>query len=214
MSSWRLTSARALGTVLSYSARGSSLRNTLCSPLLLPLLFTDQREVIAADARRWSEVMGSVAFLALLRLPEFRSLYLFRLRCGKSAGYLLARVLTGIYRPEATLHFNVDAVGPGLFIQHGFATIIAAERIGANCWINQQVTIGFKDKVNRPVLEDDVVVHAGAKIIGGVTVGEGCTVGANAVVIRDVPPRHTAVGVPARYIPKRGGGGSRSHLRN
>lgn len=146
--------------------------------------------------------MGSDGLLDLLRLPEFRSLYLFRLLGGRRIGGLLAWVLMRIYRPESTLHFNVDSVGPGLFIQHGFATIIAAERIGANCWINQQVTIGFKDKVNRPVLEDGVVVNAGAKIIGGVTVGEGSTVGANAVVIRDVPPWHTAVGVPARYIPK------------
>lgn len=178
------------------------LRDALCMPLLAALLASDQGELIRADVRRWNDVLGSVGILPLLRMPEFRSLYLYRLRAGNRPGWLLGRLLSCVYRPEATLHILAKSIGPGLFIQHGFATIITAERIGANCWINQQVTIGFKDRTRSPVLEDDVVVHAGAKIIGDVTVGAGSTVGANAVVIADVPPAHTAVGVPARYIAK------------
>ena len=179
------------------------LRDALCLPLLAPMLLTDRRELIEADVERWKEIIASPGMLALLRMPEFRSVYLFRLRQGNRAGWLLGRLLTCVYRPQSTLYILAKSAGPGLFVQHGFATIVIAERIGANCWINQQVTVGYRDRTRAPVIEDDVVIHAGAQIIGDITVGAGSTVGANAVVIADVPPGHTAVGVPARYIPKR-----------
>jgi serine O-acetyltransferase len=89
-----------------------------------------------------------------------------------------------------------------LFLQHGFSTIVTAESIGANCWINQQVTIGFNDRLELPILEDDVEVYAGAKIIGGVRIGRGARIGANAVVVKDVPPGAVAVGVPAVSKPR------------
>ncbi|KGN34565.1 serine acetyltransferase [Knoellia sinensis KCTC 19936] len=91
-------------------------------------------------------------------------------------------------------------MGPGLFIQHGFATIIAAESIGANCWINQQVTIGYSSRTDCPVIQDNVVIAAGAKVIGSVTVGHDAVIGANAVVVKDVDPDCTVVGVPARVV--------------
>ncbi len=178
------------------------IRNALCAPLLIPMLLTDQRGIILADIERWNSILEGDGRLALLLMPEFRSLYLYRLRGGNRVPYAIARVLSWIYRPESTLHLLADSIGPGLFIQHGFATIVIAQRIGSNCWINQQVTIGFTDKSGSPILEDGVVVCAGAKVLGKITVGAAATIGANAVVVKDVPPRHTAVGVPARYIPK------------
>ena len=69
-----------------------------------------------------------------------------------------------------------------------------------NAPFNQQVTIGFDSPEDRPVLGDRVSVHAGAKVLGAVTVGDGARIGANAVVIKDVPPGATAVGVPARIL--------------
>jgi serine O-acetyltransferase len=171
-------------------------------PLLLPLLLgarlTDRQDLIDADVRRWLGAQpDSSDLLDLLSQPEFRNLYYHRLANGNTAGRIFQRVARGIYRPEATLHLTTTDIGPGLYIQHGFATIIAAKRVGANCWVNQQVTIGFTEDMASPVLEDDVTVSAGAKVIGGVTVGRGARVGANAVVVRDVAPGATAVGVPA-----------------
>lgn len=99
-----------------------------------------------------------------------------------------------------TLFILTPDIGEGLFIQHGFSTIIAAESIGKNCWINQQVTIGFNNKNERPTLLDNVTVYAGAKIIGGVEVGENSIVGANAVVVKNVPQNCTVVGIPASII--------------
>ena len=103
-----------------------------------------------------------------------------------------------------TLYISTAEIGPGLFIQHGFATIIAARSIGANCWINQQVTIGYSNATDLPTLHDNVVVNAGAKIIGNVTLGANCIIGANAVVVKDVPPNVTVVGVPARIVRRSG----------
>ena len=68
----------------------------------------------------------------------------------------------------------------------------------------QQVTIGFRDDSNAPSLGDGVTVNAGAKVIGGLHVGDRSKIGANAVVVKDVPPDVTVVGVPARIVRRNG----------
>lgn len=93
-------------------------------------------------------------------------------------------------------------------IVHGFSTIILAKSIGSNCLIAQQVTIGmsFKtaDPKDCPTIEDNVAIMAGAILFGEITIGSGSTVGANAVVNKDVPKNCTVVGNPA-YIVRRDG---------
>lgn len=86
-----------------------------------------------------------------------------------------------------------------MFIQHGFATIISAKEIGSDCWINQQVTIGHTQNGN-PVIGNGVRITAGAKVIGPVTVGDNVVVGANAVVVKNVPKNKVVGGVPAKII--------------
>jgi serine O-acetyltransferase len=167
-------------------------------PVLAGYRLLRDRSVLDADIRRWEDVQpGTHGLLQLLAQPEFRSLYYLRLRADGIAGRIAAKLFGLVYRPQPTLYITTSDIGPGFYIQHGFATIIAAKRIGANCWVNQQVTIGFDANLESPVLEDGVTVHAGAQVIGCVTLGVGSTVGANAVVVRDVPPGTTAVGVPA-----------------
>src|SRR5690606_11365768 len=104
----------------------------------------------------------------------------------------------------STLYMSTPKIGEGLFIQHGFSTIISAKSVGKNCWINQQVTIGYSNKQDRPTLMDNVTVYAGAKIIGNVQIGENSIIGANCVVVKNVPPNSTVVGVPAVIIKKNG----------
>lgn len=100
------------------------------------------------------------------------------------------------------------AIGPGLILTHTHGIVLGAASIGCNVTIYQQVTLGaleadFRfDLSLRPTVEDDVVLAAGAKVLGSVRVGSGSTVGANAVVLCDVPSQHIAVGVPARVKPK------------
>lgn len=117
---------------------------------------------------------------------EFRNVFEMRLR--QRGVSMLARALFRILWPiEPTLHINTDDIGPRMFVEHGFATIITAKSIGSDFWVNQQVTIGWNyDKA--PVLGNGVRVAAGAKIIGGVTLGDNCIIGANGVVTKDVPP--------------------------
>jgi serine O-acetyltransferase len=97
-------------------------------------------------------------------------------------------------------------IGKGLFLPHTHGTVIGAWSIGENATIFQGVTIGAREldfdykEENRPKIHDDVIIGAGAKVIGGVTLGSNARIGANAVVLEDVPPSALAVGVPAKII--------------
>lgn len=93
-----------------------------------------------------------------------------------------------------------EEAGPRLFIQHGFATMISAKKIGANCHINQQVTIGFTLSDEPPTIGDHVSIYYGAKVLGKISIGNNVAIGANAVVIKDVESDVVVGGVPARII--------------
>jgi len=90
--------------------------------------------------------------------------------------------------------------GPGFVIVHANGVVInGAVRGGANVILEHQVTIGA-EKLQYPTLGDDIFVGAGAKILGGVHIGDGARIGANAVVLTDVPAYATAVGIPAKVV--------------
>lgn len=90
--------------------------------------------------------------------------------------------------------------GPGLVLVHSLGVVInTGVKGGRNVVIEHQVTIGA-EKGLVPVIGDNVFIGAGAKILGGVTIGSGARIGANAVVLDDVPPNATAVGIPARVV--------------
>jgi serine O-acetyltransferase len=162
-----------------------------------------KKTIIIYDILRWMKINKKAAggtqagFIKLMTYyPEFRNL--FYNRVGSVS------VLINFLCPKMnTLFIHTQDIGPGLYIQHGFATIITAKSIGKDCWINQQVTIGFNG-ADSPVIKDNVTIRAGAKVIGNVTVGGNSIVGANAVVVKNVPGNSTVVGVPA-YIIKRDG---------
>jgi serine O-acetyltransferase len=91
----------------------------------------------------------------------------------------------------------------GLVLIHSTGIVINGQvRGGANVHIEHQVTIGAERR-NSPVLGNDVFLGAGAKIIGSIAIGDGARIGANAVVLEDVPPHCTAVGIPARIVRRR-----------
>lgn len=92
--------------------------------------------------------------------------------------------------------------GQGITIAHNGCGIVINKDsvIGNNVLIFQNVTIGGRDESGVPIIEDDVMIGAGAVILGGILIGEGAKIGANAVVLQDVPPYSTAVGVPAHII--------------
>ncbi len=93
-------------------------------------------------------------------------------------------------------------IGGGVLIPHPNGIVIhPGSKIGCNCLINQQVTIGVQQQNQRPpVIGDHVDIGAGAKILGEIHVGDHCQIGANAVVVKDADAHSVLVGIPARAI--------------
>lgn len=92
-------------------------------------------------------------------------------------------------------------LGGGLIMTHPNGIVIHPEaQVGPNCLIFQQVTIGMGAHAGIPVIGGDVNIGAGAKILGGIHIGDHARVGANAVVLQDVAAGATAVGIPARIV--------------
>src|ERR1039457_6305465 len=114
--------------------------------------------------------------------------------------HLLWSVITGSeFDPNAT-------IGERLMLPHPNGVIVhAGAVIGDDCLIMQQVTIGQLSDIHAPVIGSRVYIGAGAKILGKVVIGNEARIGANAVVLCDVPANWTAVGVPARLIPPNSG---------
>lgn len=109
---------------------------------------------------------------------------------------VFARLLTGIeIHPGAS-------IGRRFFIDHGLGVVIGeTAEVGADCTLYQGVTLGgtsWAPGKRHPTLADDVVVGAGAKVLGPIQVGTGARIGSNAVVVKDVPDNATMVGIPAR----------------
>jgi serine acetyltransferase len=137
---------------------------------------------------------------SVLAHRPFRTILFYRLKLAGGARRIVAEVLSRLYRGEPALYFNCPEIGAGLMMMHGFATIVTARRLGADCQIAQQVTIGYDDRGGSPRLGDRVRVGAGAIILGPVEIGDDAVIGAGAVVVRDVAAGKVVGGVPARVI--------------
>ncbi|GAB6060099.1 glycosyltransferase [Desulfonatronum parangueonense] len=111
--------------------------------------------------------------------------------------FRIVETLTGVSFTKETV------IGPGLRIHHfGNIFIHSQVRMGAGCTLRQGVTIGNKVEHGPvPVIEDNVEFGAYAQVLGDIRIGQGAKIGAMSVVLQDVPPGHTAVGIPARIIP-------------
>ena len=166
-------------------------------------------EVGLADCRKWSSILRQTSDCTffifcelMLFFPEFRSVVLARIRAVRHV--FLFYILKVFASPLPTLQLDLSHVGGGFYIQHGFCTIVAPCKIGRNCWVNQGVTIGYSNATDCPVIGDDVTIGAGAKVLGKCVVGNRVKIGANCVVVKDVPDDCTVVGVPA-FIVRRNG---------
>lgn len=121
--------------------------------------------------------------------------------------FFIARAISNISRLFTGIEIHPGAkIGKGLFIDHGMGVVIGeTTEIGDNCTIYQGATLGGtgKDKGKRhPTIGNNVLISAGAKILGPFKVGDNSRIGANAVVLREVPPNSTVVGIPGRIVVK------------
>ena len=117
----------------------------------------------------------------------------------------LARMLSQIGRWMTGIEIHPGAtIGKRFFIDHGMGVVIGeTAEIGNDCTLYHGVTLGgtsWEKKKRHPTLGNDVVVGAGAKVLGPITIGDGARVGSNSVVVKDVPAGATVVGIPGRVV--------------
>ncbi len=177
-------------------------------PVYLMVLCSKHRELIQMDVARWNQIHGYRMGLFeslnwyMTYNKEFRNLILHRLKnpsrtLGCMVQFAVARML---WKPMESLYIYTEDIGGGFYIQHGFSTIITARKIGENCRVYQQVTIGYKGGEEPPILEDNVSVACGAKVLGDIIMHTGSLAAAGAVVVKDVPENAIVAGVPAKVI--------------
>jgi serine O-acetyltransferase len=167
------------------------------------------RTLLNQDALRWA-YLGQPMEERLLSGKEMQALLYRHLPLRAMAWFRLGTwfkqreiaLLPGftqrlIYR-RFGLEIQVGApIGGGLYVAHPIGTVIAPQRIGRNCSIIAAVTIGMRNEWAFPDIGDDVFIGAGARVLGGIRIGNGVQIGANAVVTHDLPDGATAVGIPA-----------------
>lgn len=168
---------------------------------MLKSWFEDIDSYFARDpsARSRLEVVlcyGGLHALALYRLTHF--LWHLRLK-------LLARVLANIGRVFTGIEIHPAAIiGKRCFIDHGTGVVIGeTAQIGDDVTLYHDVTLGgtsWAQGIRHPQIEDGVIVGAGAQLLGPIRIGKGARIGANAVVVHDVPEGATMVGIPARSV--------------
>ena len=164
-------------------------------------IIEDIRCVLERDpaARGW--------FSVALLYPGLHAVWAHRLahRLWKAGLKFLARWLSQTVRFYTGIEIHPAAtIGPRLFIDHGMGVVIGeTAEIGADVTIYHGVTLGGVSLIpgkRHPTIEDGVVIGAGAKVLGAITVGKNTRIGANAVVVKDVEPNMVVVGVPGKPV--------------
>ena len=172
--------------------------------VLIPHVFLyvicSKKDLINQDVARWSQVKKikgsriSVLLHFLVHSKDFRTIFYFRIK------HPLKHLLNLYCRGERNFTIDINTkLGGGVLTGHPYCTILNAESIGENFYVNHLVTVG---EVNgkRPIIGDNVSVYTGAIVIGNIKIGNNVNIGAGAVVVKDVPDNCTVVGNPAKII--------------
>ncbi|WP_299311838.1 hypothetical protein [uncultured Aquimarina sp.] len=173
-------------------------------PHVIVYQMSKNKRTIDKDIERWASVKGtkgskvSLLLSFLANSPDFRTLFYFRNRGIVSS-------LLNIYCKKEK-YFRIDMstkLGGGVLTGHPYSTILNADSIGENLYVNHLVTVG---EINgrRPTIGDNVSIYTGAIIIGDIKIGDNCSIGAGSVVVKDIPDNCVVVGNPARIIKQNG----------
>ena len=185
---------------------------------------SEYRRLVYTDLYRLRGRSGTGEFLRALRRHEGFTFCFWMRTCAYARPhpllrfllYPLARTFAIRYRYRYGISIDFTTrIGEGFFIGH-FGGIVVSRlcTIGRNCNISHGVTIGRINRGERagvPTIGDNVYIGPGAKILGGITVGNGAAIGANCVVTRDVPENGVVVGIPGEVISHTGSDGYVNH---
>jgi serine O-acetyltransferase len=174
------------------------------------------KELLYSDLTRQYELEGKPnlrpnLFRLLARLPHYRYLPNVLYRVSRAAFLAGVPLVPHVFTYLNILLFGLEItpkcdIGPGVFFSHPNGTVIGASRVGRNVTFVQGVMVGAVttdmkfDAVLRPIIGNDVMLGAGSKVLGGIEIGDGATIGANSLVLRPVAPKATVLGVPAKVI--------------
>jgi len=170
------------------------------------MLFKNLRDEIDATLARDPAARSRLE--VVLCYPGFQALLYYRVAHSlwQSRWYLLARLISHLGRVATGIEIHPGArIGKRLFIDHGMGVVIGeTTEIGDDCTLYQGVTLGGtsleRGQKRHPTLGNGVIVSAGAKVLGPFRVGDGARIGAQAVVLSEVPEGATMVGIPARAV--------------
>lgn len=161
----------------------------------------DLERVLNEDPAAKSKIEVLLLYPCIHALISYRIAHFLYLK----KRFFLARLISQLSRFFTGIEIHPGAkIGKGLFIDHGMGVVIGeTAEIGDNVTIYHGVTLGGtgKDKGKRhPTIEDDVLIGTGAKVLGPITIEKGAKIGANAVVVKNVPAKATAIGSQAKNI--------------
>src|SRR5688572_14501872 len=174
----------------------------------MPFMFRQLREDVASVFER--DPAARSTFEVLTCYPGLHAILIHRFShwCWTHGLRWLGRFSSNIGRWLTGIEIHPGAIiGRRVFIDHGMGVVIGeTAQVGDDCTIYQGVTLGgtslYRGEKRHPTLGKGVVVSAGAKVLGGFTVGDGARVGSNSVVLKEVPAGATVVGVPGREVEK------------
>ncbi len=166
-------------------------------------------DTVVAVKQRDPAARSTVEILLLYSGVHAMAAHRIANRLQKEGKYFAARAVSQLSRHFTGIEIHPGAtIGKGLFIDHGMGVVIGeTAEIGDGCTIYQGVTLGGTGKdvgKRHPTLGDNVMVGAGAKVLGPVKIGSNSKIAANAVVLREVPENSTAVGIPAKVVRRDG----------
>lgn len=145
---------------------------------------------IKEDLKHYTQGNANIKnFVSLLAKKEYRTVFYYRLP------FWLRHILNLILRRERSCYIHTSNIGGGLYVQHGFSTIIVAQQIGNNLYIHQNVTIGW-GKDGKPTIGNNVRIFPGAVIAGNIKIGNNVRIAANTVVRHDIPDNCLVYGNP------------------
>ena len=146
------------------------------------------------DKKNSASKIGYDLTFQLSQNKYFRTLFYFR------TGGFVSKVLRVFYPRDNRFIIDINTqIDGGVILAHPYGTIINAKAIGKNLYINQLVTIG-ENQGKRPVIRNNVKLYTNCTVIGDITIGNNCIVGAGAVVVKSVPDNSIVAGNPARII--------------